>query len=222
LRKEGAKLAAQLLAFGRRQPLNSESTDVGALLTSFSGLLRRTLSENIDLRIDVPPEPQVAVVDGSQLQNVLLNLAINARDAMPRVGELKVEVSRARLDADYAQANPGVRVGEYVLITVSDSGSGMSEEVRRRAFEPFFTTKPTGAGTGLGLSMVYGFVKQSEGHIQIYSEIGHGTSVRLFLPLRNAPTGARRQTRPTFNPCTWRRGPRRSLSWRTTRACERF
>jgi PAS domain S-box-containing protein len=185
--RDGAKLAAQLLAFGRRQPLNSEPTDVGSLLTSFSGLLRRTLGETVELKIEAPQDPQVAVIDGAQLQNALLNLAINARDAMPRGGKLTIEASSVRLDADYAQSYPEVRTGRYILITVSDNGSGMSEEVRRRAFEPFFTTKPTGAGSGLGLSMVYGFVKQTGGHIQIYSEVGQGTSVRLFMPRDESP-----------------------------------
>ena len=112
----------------------------------------------------------------------MLNLAINARDAMPRGGALIIELSPARLDADYAEIYPEVRAGRYVMIAVSDSGAGMSEEVRRRAFEPFFTTKPFGSGTGLGLSMVYGFVKQSGGHIQLYSEPGRGTTVRIYLP----------------------------------------
>ena len=117
------------------------------------------------------------------MQNALLNLVINARDAMPRGGRLTIEISHARLDADYAQMYPEVRTGRYVLIAVTDTGAGMSGEVRQRAFEPFFTTKPAGAGTGLGLSMVYGFVKQSGGNIQLYSEEGRGTSVRIFLPL---------------------------------------
>ena len=144
------------------------------------------------------------MVDASQLQNALLNLAINARDAMPRGGRLTIEITNVRLDADYAQTYPDIRTGRYVLITVTDTGSGMSEEVRRRAFEPFFTTKPTGAGTGLGLSMVYGFVKQSGGNIQIYSELGHGTSVRVFLPLAEgagadaAPDAARAARRPNL------------------------
>ncbi len=181
--QEGAKLAAQLLAFGRRQPLNPKPTDVGPLVSNFADLLRRTLGEAIELRIVVVGSAHLAVVDASQLQNALLNLAINARDAMPRGGRLTIEITHVRLDADYAQTYPDIRTGRYVLITVTDTGAGMSEEVRRRAFEPFFTTKPTGAGTGLGLSMVYGFVKQSGGNIQIYSELGHGTSVRVFLPL---------------------------------------
>jgi CheY-like chemotaxis protein len=185
--QDGAKLAADLLAFGRRQPLNPKPTDVGLLITSFSDLLRRTLGEAVELRIVVVGSGHLAVVDASQLHNALLNLAINARDAMPRGGQLTIEITHVRLDADYAQMYPDIRTGRYVLITVTDTGTGMSEEVRRRAFEPFFTTKPHGAGTGLGLSMVYGFVKQSGGNIQIYSEVGRGTSVRVFLTLAEAP-----------------------------------
>ncbi len=124
----------------------------------------------------------VVLVDVAQFQNALLNLALNARDAMRAGGRLTIEVSKANLDQDYALMYPDVRMGRYVLVTVSDTGVGMSDDVRRRAFEPFFTTKPTGAGSGLGLSMVYGFVKQSGGHVQLYSEPDRGTSVRLFLP----------------------------------------
>ncbi len=181
--QEGAKLAAQLLAFGRRQPLNPKPTNVGPLVSTFADLLRRTLGEAIELRIAIVGSAHLTVIDESQLRNALLNLAINARDAMPRGGRLTIEITNVRLDADYAQTYPDIRTGRYVLITVTDTGTGMSEEVRRRAFEPFFTTKATGAGTGLGLSMVYGFVKQSGGNIQIYSEVGHGTSIRVFLPL---------------------------------------
>jgi PAS domain S-box-containing protein len=184
--QDGARLAAQLLAFGRRQPLNPEPTKIGALITSFAALVRRTIGEAVELKIATPPFADLAVVDSAQLQSALLNLAINARDAMPRGGQLTIEVSPVRLDADYAQMYPEVRTGRYVLIAVSDSGSGMPEEVRRRAFEPFFTTKPMGAGTGLGLSMVYGFVKQSGGHIQLYSERGRGTTVRIYLPVLDA------------------------------------
>src|SRR5271166_6510578 len=184
--QEGAKLAAQLLAFGRRQTLNPKSTDVGPLVSGFADLLRRPLGETIELRIVVVGSAHLAVVDASQLQNALLNLAINARDAMPRGGRLTIEITHVRLDADYAQTYADIRTGRYALITVTDTGSGMSEEVRRRAFEPFFTTKPTGAGTGLGLSMVYGFVKQSGGHIQLYSEPGQGTSVRVYVPVADS------------------------------------
>jgi PAS domain S-box-containing protein len=181
--QDGAKLAGQLLAFGRRQPLNPKPTDIGPLVTNFAELLRRTLGEAIELQIMIAGSAHLTVVDASQLQNALLNLAINARDAMPRGGQLTIEISDVRLDADYAQTYPDIRTGRYILATVTDTGTGMSEEVRRRAFEPFFTTKPIGAGTGLGLSMVYGFVKQSGGNIQIYSEQGRGTSVRVFLPV---------------------------------------
>src|SRR5271157_1323507 len=197
--QDGAKLAAQLLAFGRRQPLNPKSTEVGPLVSGFKDLLRRTLGETIELRILLAGSGHLTVVDSSQLLNALLNLAINARDAMPGGGALTIEISHVRLDADYAQTYPDIRTGRYVLITVTDSGSGMSEEVLRRAFEPFFTTKPTGAGTGLGLSMVYGFVKQSGGNIQIYSEIGQGTSVRVFLPISES-AGSSRERRTVEAP----------------------
>ncbi len=184
--QDGAKLAAQLLAFGRRQPLNPEPTEVASLIDSLAGLLRQTLGETIELTIITPRSSGPTIVDAVQLQNALLNLAINARDAMPGGGRLTIEVSPIQLDADYAQMYPEVRTGRYVLITLSNSGVGMSPEVRRRAFEPFFTTKPTGAGAGLGLSMVHGFVKQSGGHIQLYSEPGRGTSVRIYLPVAHA------------------------------------
>ncbi|RFB79903.1 hybrid sensor histidine kinase/response regulator [Methylovirgula sp. 4M-Z18] len=184
--QDGAKLTGQLLAFGRRQPLNPKPTDLAPLIANFSELLRRTLGESIKLTIQVNGSEHLCVVDAAQLQNALLNLAINARDAMPRGGNLTIETSHVRLDADYAQMYPEVRTGRYVLIAVTDTGGGMSEDVRQRAFEPFFTTKATGAGTGLGLSMVYGFVKQSGGNIQIYSELDRGTSIRIFLPLAEA------------------------------------
>jgi PAS domain S-box-containing protein len=179
---DGAKLTEQLLAFGRRQPLNPKLTDVGKLIADFSDLLRRTLGDTIELRTIVKGASNQALVDTSQLQNALLNLALNARDAMPRGGSLTVEISPAQLDLDYVQMYPEVRTGDYVLVSVTDSGIGMSAEVKARAFEPFYTTKGPGSGTGLGLSMVYGFVKQSGGHIQLYSEPGQGTSVRIFLP----------------------------------------
>ena len=180
---DGAKLTEQLLAFGRRQPLNPRVIDVGQLVGGFSELLRRTIGETIELRTTVTGSSNLALVDASQLQNALLNLALNARDAMPDGGRLSIEIGRVKLDVDYAEMFPQVRTGEYVLVTVSDTGHGMTEEVRRHAFEPFFTTKSVGAGTGLGLSMVYGFAKQSGGHVQLYSEAAQGTSVRVFLPI---------------------------------------
>ncbi len=186
---DGAKLTEHLLAFGRRQPLNPRLVDVGELVDRFAGLLRRTLGETVELRTAVTGTSQRARIDTSQFQNALLNLALNARDAMPGGGRLTVEVTRSRLDPDYARMYPEVRTGTYVLVTVTDTGVGMTAEVRRRAFEPFFTTKGVGSGTGLGLSMVYGFVKQSGGHVQIYSEVGRGTSIRLFLPAADAVAG---------------------------------
>lgn len=180
--EDGARLTGQLLAFGRRQPLNPKLVDVGQLVSGFSDLLRRTLGETVEFRTVVTGAANEALVDGSQLQNALLNLVLNARDAMPRGGRLSIEISRVRLDVDYAQMYPQVRTGDYVLIAVTDTGTGMTDDVKQRAFEPFFTTKGTGSGTGLGLSMVYGFAKQSGGHIQIYSELDQGTSVRIFLP----------------------------------------
>jgi PAS domain S-box-containing protein len=179
---DGAKLTGQLLAFGRRQPLNPKQADLGQLITGFSNLLRRTLGEDIKLSTILSGSNFDVLVDSSQLQNAILNIAINARDAMPKGGKLVMEISRAQLDADYAKMYPEVRSGDFVLIAMTDTGTGMSEEVRKHAIEPFFTTKETGAGTGLGLSMVYGFVKQSGGHLQIYSEVGHGTTIRVYLP----------------------------------------
>lgn len=182
---DGAKLTGQLLAFGRRQALNAKLTDIGELVSTFSELLRRTLGETIELQTVVTGHSLTALVDTTQLQNALLNLALNARDAMPRGGRLRVEIARTHLDPDYVQMYPQIRLGDYVLISVSDTGVGMTEEVKQRAFDPFFTTKGVGAGTGLGLSMVYGFARQSGGHVQLYSELDEGTTVRLFLPAAN-------------------------------------
>ncbi|MBY3102265.1 PAS domain S-box protein [Rhizobium laguerreae] len=179
---DGAKLTGQLLAFGRRQPLSPKQVDLGRLITSFSDLLRRTLGEDIKLSTVLSGSQFDALVDGSQLQNAILNIALNARDAMPKGGALTIEVSRVSLDADYAKMYPEVRSGNFVLISMTDTGAGMADEVKKRAIEPFFTTKDVGSGTGLGLSMVYGFVKQSGGHLQIYSEVGRGTTIRIYLP----------------------------------------
>lgn len=181
---DGAKITGQLLAFGRRQALDPKLEDVGRLIDGFADLLRRTLGERVELRSIVTGAANRALVDASQLQNAILNLALNARDAMPDGGRLTIEVSRVTLDVDYAAMYPYVRTGEYVLIAVSDTGTGMTEEIKRRAFEPFFTTKAVGTGTGLGLSMVYGFARQSGGHVQLYSETAQGTCVRIFLPVQ--------------------------------------
>jgi signal transduction histidine kinase/CheY-like chemotaxis protein len=176
-----AELTKSLLAFSRRMPLDPKLTDVGQLVSGTTELLRRTLGEAVAVRISVESACK-SVIDRAQLQNAILNLGINARDAMPDGGRLAINVSDAKLDADYAEAHSEVQPGNYVLISISDTGTGMSQEVKDRAFEPFFTTKPAGSGTGLGLSSVYGFVKQSGGHIAIYSELGQGTTMRIYLP----------------------------------------
>ncbi|AYM84059.1 PAS domain S-box protein [Agrobacterium tumefaciens] len=179
---DGAKLTSQLLAFGRRQPLNPQRFDIGELIGTISDLLRRTLGEAIAFTTVVTGFRNEAIVDASQLQNALLNLVINARDAMPKGGALTVEISCVKLDLDYAHMYPSIKPGNYVQISVTDTGTGMAPEVKEKAFEPFFSTKDAGAGTGLGLSMVYGFARQSGGNVQLYSEPGQGTSVRIFLP----------------------------------------
>ena len=145
-------------------------------------LLRPTLGEQIEVNSVLEQETASAHIDASQLANSLLNMAINARDAMPDGGKLLLETRNVVLDETYAQANPDVKPGPYVMLAVSDTGAGMSQEVLDKVFEPFFTTKDVGKGSGLGLSMVYGFVKQSGGHIRIYSEVGHGTTIKLYLP----------------------------------------
>jgi CheY-like chemotaxis protein len=179
--KLGAQLANRLLAFGRRQPLNPKPTDVNALVGGMAGLLRRTLGETIEVELRLSEGLPTAMADPAQLENALLNLALNARDAMPKGGRLIIETARAEIDNDYASAD-SITPGMYVSLVVTDTGTGMPPEVVQRAFEPFYTTKGPGAGSGLGLSMVYGFVKQSRGHIKLYSEPGVGTTVRLYLP----------------------------------------
>jgi len=178
----GAELTGRLLAFARRQPLNPRIVDVAALIAQATELLRRTLGERVEIRCVTGEKLYRTLVDPGQLENAIINLGINARDAMPEGGILTIEASNADVDADYALMQSDMRQGRYVVLSVTDNGLGMSPEVLERAFEPFFTTKAVGAGTGLGLSMVYGFVKQSGGHVQIYSEVGKGTTIRIYLP----------------------------------------
>jgi PAS domain S-box-containing protein len=177
-----SELIQHLLAFARRQPLQPRDVDVNATVLDIAKLLRPTLGEQIEVNSILEPETATAHIDASQLANSLLNMAINARDAMPNGGKLLLETRNVVLDEAYAQANPDVKPGPYVMLAVSDTGTGMSQDVLDKVFEPFFTTKDVGKGTGLGLSMVYGFVKQSGGHIRIYSEVGHGTTIKLYLP----------------------------------------
>ncbi|WP_020066443.1 response regulator [Paraburkholderia caledonica] len=178
----GSKLASQLLAFGRRQPMRPKVVNLGRFVRDMDDMLRRALGEEIEIETVISGGLWNTMVDPSQVENALLNLAINARDAMKGRGKLTIEAGNASLDAVYAAAHPDVRPGQYVMLAVTDTGSGMSGEVMEHAFEPFFTTKPEGQGTGLGLSMVWGVVKQSEGHIKIYSEVGEGTTIRIYLP----------------------------------------
>ena len=176
-----AALTHRLLAFARRQPLIPKSVDANALVVSLEDLLRRTIGETIDLDIAAADDLWGTLCDPNQLESALLNLAINARDAMPDGGRLTIATANARLDSVDADT-PALSPGDYICIRVTDTGVGMSAEVAARAFDPFFTTKPIGQGTGLGLSMIYGFARQSNGHVTIDSGIGQGTSVRLYLP----------------------------------------
>lgn len=176
------ELIKHLLAFARKQPLQPRNVDINSAVADMAKLLRPTLGEHIEIETVLEKEVATSHIDPSQLANSVLNMAINARDAMPLGGKLLLETRNTVLDEAYAAANAEVRPGPYVMLAVSDTGSGMPAAVRDKAFEPFFTTKGVGHGTGLGLSMVYGFVKQSGGHIKIYSEEGHGTTIRLYLP----------------------------------------
>ena len=181
-----ASLTHRLLAFARRQPLDPKPVNVNQLVASMEELLRRSIGEQIRLDIVAAGGLWGTFCDPHQLESALLNLAINARDAMPDGGVLTIETANAWLDARYAADLRDVEPGQYVALSVSDTGVGMSPAVQARAFDPFFTTKPIGQGTGLGLSMVYGFARQSEGHARIYSEQGQGTTVKLYLPRHGA------------------------------------
>lgn len=177
----GAELTRQLLAFARRQPLEPQLININELVSGMTRLLERILEEHIEVTLVTAPDLWPVMVDPAQLSSAIANLATNARDAMPTGGRLTIETKNTHLDAHYAELNPDVVPGDYVLLEVSDTGMGMTPETLAQAFEPFFTTKEVGQGSGLGLSMVFGFVKQSQGHIKIYSEAGEGTTVRLYL-----------------------------------------
>ncbi len=183
---EGARRAAalthRLLAFSRRQPLEPKPLEINRLLAGMSDMLHRTLGETIDVELVSGAGLWQALADANQLENAILNLAVNARDAMPGGGHLSIETQNTYLDENYAAARADVDAGQYVMIAVTDTGTGMSPEVQAKVFEPFFTTKPQGQGTGLGLAQVYGFIKQSGGHISLYTEPGEGTTIKLYLP----------------------------------------
>ena len=180
--QRGGTLTGQLLAFARKQPLAPAAIDLSSGLPELVPMLRRTLGEHIDVRFVDSAGLWPAMADPAQLESAVLNLALNARDAMPGGGRLTIELANKVLDADYARAHSEVTPGDYVMVAVSDTGHGMTPDVVARVFEPFFTTKTEGRGTGLGLAMVFGFVKQTGGHVKVYSEPGEGTSVKLYLP----------------------------------------
>jgi signal transduction histidine kinase/ActR/RegA family two-component response regulator len=180
--QRAAGLTHRLLAFSRRQPLDPRPVKVNQLVASMEELLRRTLGESIRLELVLAGGLWTTLCDPHQLESAILNLCINARDAMPHGGRLTIETSNAWLDDMYVQQFQEVKPGQYVCVSVTDTGEGMPPDVLGKAFEPFFTTKPIGQGTGLGLSMIYGFAKQSAGHANLYSEPGHGTTARIYLP----------------------------------------
>ena len=194
-------MTKRLLAFSRNQPLDPRPIDANRLVADMSDLLGRTLGENISIETDARRRVVADRGRRPQLKSALLNLAINARDAMPDGGKLTIETGNASLDEAYCATADGVKPGQYVMIAISDTGIGMSPEVIGKAFDPFFTTKAAGAGTGLGLSQVDGFVKQSGGHVRIYSEVGEGTTVKIYLPRsfagsRQPPSEARAPESP--------------------------
>jgi PAS domain S-box-containing protein len=181
--EQGSELTKQLLAFARKQPLRPKSLDVNELVKATASFLTPALGETISLDLRIGSGLWTAIADETQLQTALLNISINARDAMPHGGMLTIETQNVELDYEYAARNAEVAAGRYVLVAITDNGCGMEPDVVDRIFEPFFTTKPLGRGTGLGLSMVYGFMKQSGGHVSVYSEIGKGTTFKLYLPI---------------------------------------
>ena len=212
--KRGGELTHRLLAFARKQPLKPAVIDLNDVVRGMTDLLRRTLGASIRIEESLAPNLWKAFADRGELERALVNLAVNSRDAMRSAGTLTLETRNAVLDEDYAEQYEEVTPGEYVLLAVADTGTGMSPEIMQRVFEPFFTTKEVGQGSGLGLSMVYGFVKQSGGHISIYSRVGQGTSVKLYLPRApSSPVGREEDPRMCFRR-TW---GTRSFWWSRTR-----
>lgn len=197
--ERAASLTNRLLAFSRQQSLSPVPTDVSALVDGLTEMLRRALGEIVDLQVVHGSELWPASIDQHQFENALINLAINARDAMADGGKLTIETANVTLDENYAGSREELTPGEYIAVSVSDTGTGISSTDLDKVFEPFFTTKGVGQGSGLGLSMVYGFAKQSGGHISIYSEVGHGTTIKLYLPRSNEPAGTKELVATTIN-----------------------
>ncbi len=195
----GADLTRRLVAFARSQALVPQSFSLNDRVSATVDLLHRTLGEHVEIKLVLEPDLWPAMADPSQFESALVNLAINARDAMEQSGRLTIETANTHLDEDYVRRNPEVAVGDYAVLRVSDTGSGMTPEVLARAFEPFFTTKAA-KGTGLGLSMVYGFARQSKGHVKIYSEPGRGTTIRLYLPRAAAQSSTAGARKPDLLP----------------------
>ena len=214
--ERGANLTKHLLAFARKQPLQPVELDVNALVLESAKLLHPTLGEHIEITPLLAEDAWTAMADPNQLTTAVLNLAINARDAMPNGGKLALETANVFLDENYAGLHSEVTPGHYVMIAVSDSGTGIPPALLERVFEPFFTTKEVGRGTGLGLSMVFGFVKQSGGHVKIYSEEGHGTSVKLYLP---RATGLQQTAAEALVSANSKAAPKPSSSSKTMRWC---
>jgi signal transduction histidine kinase len=192
--RRAESLTQRLLAFSRQTPLEPKPTDIGNLVAGLSDLLRRTLGEQVTVETVLGGGLWRANVDPNQLEVAIINLAVNARDAMPGGGKLTLETANVYLDDNYAASQVEVLPGQYVMVAVTDSGVGMTPEVITKAFDPFFTTKDVGHGTGLGLSQVYGFAKQSGGHVKIYSELGDGTTIKLYFPRVHAAVSDRTQT----------------------------
>jgi PAS domain S-box-containing protein len=187
--RRAESLTQRLLAFSRQQPLNPKPLELGRLISGMSDMLRRTLGEQIAIETVLGGNTWRVEADPNQLELAILNLAVNARDAMPSGGKLTLETANVHLDENYASTQAEVIPGQYVMLAVTDTGSGMTPEIKAKAFDPFFTTKDVGHGTGLGLSQVYGFIKQSRGHVKIYSELGEGTTIKLYLPRAHAASG---------------------------------
>ena len=198
--ERGVTLIQRLLAFARRQPLQAQPVGLNQLVVGMIDLLRRTLGETIQVETALAADLAPTMIDPSQFEIALLNLALNARDAMPNGGRLTLETANIWLGEDYAAVHQYVKPGRYVLLAISDTGIGMSPDILERAFEPFFTTKEVGKGSGLGLSMVYGLVKQSDGYIQLYSEVDQGTTIKIYLPPRGGETGSALKARPREAP----------------------